>query len=327
MSDPSTASTPSTSRSPTSSRVTSSAYDRATDLVELKTCDGRPFGSTLTANTFAEMRAQPGRGVPGRDRRSCATCWSPAACVYAYGVFIRSSGRAAASTSSTSCSSGRQAAEFHFERPDWWVQQIDQLADFYLRREFGDGPIDYRELPHHLDAGGQQARHDPPGDRHDLPPGLRVRLRLPAAPARIATSTRRRRAPSTCATTCASSTAARTSRYWYHGIDVRGDAASARSSPPSSATTTTPSPCYEQIYALAGPDPDASGSPATRGSVTDIDATVDLFDTVLHSDPTTPGGYYSHIDPVTFDPLSRALGRSTGTARTGTPSATTSRPT
>src|SRR5205814_9681957 len=62
-----------------------------------------------------------------------------------------------------------------------------------------------------------------------------------------------------------------------------------------------------------------------------IDLTVNLFDryfkdTTNFPDGTPRRGYYSHIDPVTFDPLSPALdedGRTNGTARTGTRAATT----
>ena len=70
-------------------------------------------------------------------------------------------------------------------------------------------------------------------------------------------------------------------------------------------------PCYEQIYALAGLTQvyRITGDPKLREV---IDLTINLFDkyfkdTTSFSDGTPRRGYYSHIDPVTFDPLSPAL--------------------
>ena len=59
--------------------------------------------------------------------------------------------------------------------------------------------------------------------------------------------------------------------YWYHGIDVKGDARAEAASPRSSATTTTRSRCTSRSTRWpARPRPTAS--PATRGSCSDIDA-------------------------------------------------------
>ena len=34
---------------------------------------------------------------------------------------------------------GRSSTTIVFERPDWWVQQVREVADFYLNAQFPDG--------------------------------------------------------------------------------------------------------------------------------------------------------------------------------------------
>jgi mannose/cellobiose epimerase-like protein (N-acyl-D-glucosamine 2-epimerase family)/anti-anti-sigma regulatory factor len=63
-------------------------------------------------------------------------------------------------------------------------------------------------------------------------------------------------------------------------------------------------PAYEQIYALAGPMQTyrVTGDPRI---LRDAELTVDLFNKFFLD--REKGGYFSHIDPVTFDPRSESL--------------------
>ena len=65
-------------------------------------------------------------------------------------------------------------------------------------------------------------------------------------------------------------------------------------------------PAYEQIYALAGPTQTyrITGDPKIRK---DIDRTLNMFNRYYRD--YEQGGYFSHIDPVTFDPKAESLGR------------------
>ena len=93
--------------------------------------------------------------------------------------------------------------------------------------------------------------------------------------------------------------------YWYHGIEVEGDARSTSCSPPSSATTTTPFPRTSRSTRWpARPRPTAS--PATRRSCGTCEKTVELFDKFYID--REQGGYFSHIDPITLDPRAESLG-------------------
>ena len=64
-------------------------------------------------------------------------------------------------------------------------------------------------------------------------------------------------------------------------------------------------PAYEQIYALAGPIQTyrITGDPRI---LRDAEMTVDLFDRFYLD--RNQGGYFSHLDPITLDPRSEALG-------------------
>ena len=65
-------------------------------------------------------------------------------------------------------------------------------------------------------------------------------------------------------------------------------------------------PCYEQIYALAGPTQTwrLIGGEEIK---TDIDDTISFLNR-YYKDHGPYGGYYSHIDPVTFDAKADSLG-------------------
>ena len=65
-------------------------------------------------------------------------------------------------------------------------------------------------------------------------------------------------------------------------------------------------PAYEQIYALAGPTQTyrITGDPRIRQ---DIDRTLNMFKRYYRD--FEKGGYFSHIDPITFDPRAESLGR------------------
>jgi mannose/cellobiose epimerase-like protein (N-acyl-D-glucosamine 2-epimerase family)/ABC-type transporter Mla MlaB component len=65
-------------------------------------------------------------------------------------------------------------------------------------------------------------------------------------------------------------------------------------------------PCYEQIYALAGPTQTwrLTGGDGIRHDIDDTIAFLNRY----YKDHGPYGGYYSHIDPVTFDAKADSLG-------------------
>ena len=166
---------------------------------------------------------------------------------------------------------GRQIGAYRFEEPNWWIDQIESLARFYSRAQFGDGPVDFRNYRTLLRLGGEKTGSHVQetdtisrlvygmasafmltGDDHYLDIAengteyLREHMRFADRDENIV--------------------------YWYHGVLVDGqDERKIFAS--EFGDDYDAIPVYEQIYALAGPiqtyrvtgDPaDSSGTPTPR---------------------------------------------------------------
>jgi uncharacterized protein YyaL (SSP411 family) len=99
--------------------------------------------------------------------------------------------------------------------------------------------------------------------------------------------------------------------YWYHGIRVSGDR-EVKLLTSEFGDDFDSIPCYEQIYALAGPVQTyrLTGDPRI---LRDAEQTIDLFDAFYKDN--TGGGYFSHIDPINLDPRAAALDQGNNRAR------------
>ncbi len=128
-----------------------------------------------------------------------------------------------------------------------------ELARFYRRAQFGDGPRadfgDYRTV---LRLGGDKSDQPRAGDRHDLPAGLRHGVGVPAHRRGGLPATWPSAAPSTCASTCGSSTGTRTSSTGTTG-STSGGGTEEKLFTSEFGDDYDAIPMYEQIYALAGP--------------------------------------------------------------------------
>ena len=294
------------------------AYQADEDTFTLRTIDGREFEVALTsARRSPRSSATSARPTSTRPAR-CATCST-----------------AGASSSPTGSSTprattrvfeakhivfvGRTPHDFVFERPDWWVQQIREVADFYLQAQWPDGNIDYADYRTQITPRGRQAAGHAAGDGHDLAAGLRVRDRLPAdrrgplprggreghrVPARPHAHGRRGRGHRLLGARRSTPRAARRRR----------------SSPPSSATTTTRSrPTSRSTRSPARRR--RSASRATRGSRATSSMTHRALQPLL---PRPRGrGLLLAPRPDHVRPAQRVARRTTRRARTGTRSATT----
>src|SRR5215471_15792955 len=106
------------------------------DMITLQTADGRDFKVRLGANAFAELCRNLGEPYLDATGQMAEMC-QPGRWLFVYGIFYP------------------EGEDFVFERPNWWVKQIRELATFYLRAEFGDGDIDYREYRTSIDISGR----------------------------------------------------------------------------------------------------------------------------------------------------------------------------
>ncbi len=91
--------------------------------------------------------------------------------------------------------------------------------------------------------------------------------------------------------------------YWYHAIDVKGDH-ERKILASEFGDDYDAIPAYEQIYALAGPIQTYKAT-GDKTILEDAKKTINLFNKFFLDKKN--GGYFSHIDPITFDPRSEAL--------------------
>jgi len=116
-------------------------FDATSDVVRVNTADGRPFELTLTIEVYAEMLrnlGEPYKDATGQMRDLLV----PGQLVFAYGVFMPTDSGTRFDVKHLLFVG--EGGAYPFERRGWWIHQIDQLADFYLRAEFGD-EIDFAD--------------------------------------------------------------------------------------------------------------------------------------------------------------------------------------
>ncbi len=301
------------------------SFDFDTNIFVLTTSDGRDFNCLITDTTYAELVRNLGEGF-----KDCTSnlrdMLAPGRFLFAYGIFYPENG--APFEAKHIIFSGINENEFVFEKQDWWIKQIEQLANFYIKAQFGDKEIDFKNYTTMLDLYGNKV-----GNSRQETDTI-SRLIYGFASAFLLTGNDKYlevaekgteylrdhfRAVDESEQIC----------YWYHAVDFseshgkkilssdmpevagmrRGDAHSVRERKLLSSEfgdDYDAIPAYEQIYALAGPTQTyrITGDSAIRK---DIDYTINLFQRYFKDYEL--GGYYSHIDPITFSGRSASLGR------------------
>ncbi len=280
-------------------------FDAATDRFTLQTSDGRPYAVGLTPNTYAEVIRNLGEGFKDATG-AIQQMLVPGRFVFAYGVFYPDGPHGTLQFDAKHLVfAGRTESAWEFEKQDWWINQIRQLADFYIAAEFPDGTIDYREYRTNLGITGGQAGNG----RQEC--DTISRLVYGFASAYLLTGEERYleaadkgtrylrdhlRFVDTGQDIC----------YWYHAIDIKPGGGEQKILASEFGDDYDALPCYEQIYALAGPVQTyrITGDPAI---LADAQRTINLFDR-YYKDHGPNGGYFSHVDPITLDPRSESLG-------------------
>ena len=134
------------------------SYDQASDSFGLKTSDGREYTVHIAVNCYAELVRNLGEAFHDASG-SMREMLTPGRFLFAYGIFYPDG-------TDGDCRFdvkhivflGRTENEYLFEKQNWWIQQIRQLADFYLNAEFGDGEIDYSAYRTNLALTGEKLR-------------------------------------------------------------------------------------------------------------------------------------------------------------------------
>jgi len=275
-------------------------FDSEARLVRLHTADNRDFEISLSGGPSAELVRnldEPYIDASGHIDEML----SPGRFLFVYGVHYPDNGGRFEAKRLVFL--GRGAEDFRFEEGGWWVKQIESLATFYKKAQFGDGPVDFTEYRTQLRLGGDKtASHVQETDTISrLVYGMASAYLLTGKDEYLEVAERgteylrkHMRVVDTEEDVV----------YWYHGISVDGD--SERKLFTSEFSDDYDAiPMYEQIYALAGPIQTYRVTGDSRIK-NDADATIRLFDKFFLDREL--GGYYSHIDPILFSADHESLG-------------------
>ena len=224
-------------------------YDPERRLVDLHTSGGTAVRVRLDGVTAAEFLRNLGEPYVDASGHldDMLTAGPPAV---RYGVFYPESARPASTPAARASSAARRRLQLRGPELVGQAARRDRrvLPAGAVRR----GPDRLPQLPDDAPARRRQDRQLPPGDRHHLPPGLRLRLRLPADRRRALPGSRREghRVP---ARPHALLRPGREHRLLVPRHRRRRATASSKVFASEFGDDYDAIPAYEQIYALAGP--------------------------------------------------------------------------
>jgi len=187
--------------------------------------------------------------------------------------------------------------------PEWWISQLEEIANFYRLAQFGTDPVNFRQYRTQLTLSGDKTSSSVQETdtisrlvygmaTSYMLTGNEDYLDVAQAGSTYMQQHLRVRDPQSDIT------------YWLHGLDLRNEADRTLLSS-EFGDDYHALPAYEQIYALAGLVQTYRVT-GERSLLQDIDGTMRLFDR-YYRDPGL-GGYYSHVDPITLSPHSDQLG-------------------
>jgi mannose/cellobiose epimerase-like protein (N-acyl-D-glucosamine 2-epimerase family) len=198
---------------------------------------------------------------------------------------------------------GRGMDDFNFEEPTWWIRQVDELAAFYRRAQFGTNPVDYHDYRTVLRLGGEKT------DSHVQETDTISRMVYGMATAYLLTGKDEYLDVAERGVEYLRQHMRFVDReegivYWYHGISVNGEHET-KLFTSEFGDDYDAVPMYEQIYALAGPVQTyrVTGDPLI---LDDAEQTLALFERYFRDHER--GGYFSHIDPILLSAHHESLG-------------------
>lgn len=274
------------------------------DTFELRTSDDRDYRVTLTPTVFAEYVRNLGEEFQNATD-DIRTNLVEGRFLYVYGVFYPEAD-ATKFEAKHIVFVGHTPDEYRFEQQDWWINQVRQLGDFYINAEFGDGEIDYSKYRTNLGLEGEKE-----GSTRQETDTI-SRLVYGFASAYLMTGEDKYLEAAEKGTEYLRKhfrfeDKKNDATYWYHAVDIKPSGKYQKIYASEFGDDYDAIPCYEQIYALAGPVQTyrVTGDPAI---LSDAKATIKTFWKYFH-DKSDRGGFYSHIDPITLDPKAESLGR------------------
>lgn len=280
-------------------------FNSEQDTFSLKTSDGREFQASLTPMTYAKLVQNLDEGYPDATG-AMRSMLSPGRYLYAYGIFYPDGPTFEVKQI---IFLGNKVEEYRFEKSNWWVDQISALGHFYFESQFDNGEINYRKYRTNLTLSGTRS-----ADNFSQETDTISRLVYGFSTVFLLTGEDQFLEAAEKGTEYLREHMRFLDLdedivYWYHGIDVQGTREQ-KVFASEFGDDYHAIPAYEQIYALAGPVQTyrMTGDPRI---LRDAELTIKLFKEFF-LDKTEHGGYFSHLDPITLDPNSDALGHNKG---------------
>ncbi|MFC4530151.1 AGE family epimerase/isomerase [Sphaerisporangium dianthi] len=277
------------------------AYDRPTSTATVVTADGREFAVSMDGGPSAELMRNLGEPYTDASGQLDAML-VPGRFLFAYGVFYPH-GDGHIFDAKRVVFLGRRPGEYRFEEQNWWIHQLEEIAAFYRKAQFGDGPVDFADYRTNIRLGGEKT------DSHVQETDTISRLVYGMASAYMLTGNDAylevaERGTEYLRANLRFVDADEDIVYWYHGLKIEGDVQRKLFTSEFSDDYDA-IPMYEQIYALAGPVQTyrITGDPRIKS---DAEATLRLFDR-FYLDRES-GGYFSHIDPILLSADHESLG-------------------
>ena len=277
-------------------------YDPSADTYIVKTSGGKEYSVKLKSNTYAQLvrnLGDPYQDSTGPMREMLV----PGRFLFTYGTYYPEE-KDFNFEAQFLLFVGRKPDEYVVEKSDWWVKQIRQLGDFYLKAQFPDGNVNYDNYRTTITLTGEK-----PTDNYRQETDTISRLVYGFATAYLLTGDDRYLEGAEKGTLYLRDhmrfyDTDENIVYWYHGIDVNGHRET-KVFASEFGDDYDAIPAYEQIYALAGPIQTyrVTGDPLI---LRDAEMTIDLFDRFYLD--RNKGGYFSHLDPIALDPRSESLG-------------------
>jgi mannose/cellobiose epimerase-like protein (N-acyl-D-glucosamine 2-epimerase family) len=280
-------------------------FDSGSRRFGIKTTDGREFSVQLKSNTYALLirnLGEPYLDATGQIDQMV----EPGRMLFVYGIYYPENSDYTYEAQFL-VFAGRKNGEFFFEKQNWWIEQVDEIAKFYRRAQF-EAIIDYKDYRTVVNLSGERAK-----DNYVQETDTISRLVYGFASAYMMTGDEVYLEAAEKGTQYLRDHMRFFDRdenivYWYHGIKVQ-DNREDKLFTSEFGDDYDAIPAYEQIYALAGPIQTyrITGDPKI---LKDAELTIDLFDRFFLDQEQ--GGYYSHLDPITLDPNAESLGPNKG---------------
>ena len=287
-----------------------SNYDPDTKSFISETSDGRKFKVSLLPQSNARGIWNHGESYVSIDAEKMEKMLSTEGqFVYCYGVFYPAKeGEEIKFEAQTLIFPSTEPGKYeHEENPNWYIDQIEAIADSYLKWQFNypEDKIDYRNYRTHLHLAGEKDKEDVLQETDTI-----SRLVFGFASAYMLTGKEEFLEAAEKGTNYLREHMRfydqdESLTYWYHGIKLNLNNNQETKLLTSEFGDDYHSiPMYEQIYALAGPT-QTYRITGDKRIMEDIENTIDLFEKYYKDDKGE--GYFSHIDPIDFDPRASSL--------------------